>query len=73
MIRQFWLAARIRGVYEPLACALICGWVGWDDSLRNQTELAVFVALLACTCLTSAACLAWCAPDRRRAIIAHAQ
>ena len=66
---QFWLPARLRGVYEPLACALVCGFVGWDDTPSYPTEAIVFGSILATTFCFNLLFLIWGLlwPQTRRA------
>ena len=59
---DLWLLARLRGIYEPCAAAVVCMWVAWTvpgAALRHLTDAAVFGALLVLSFFTAAALLAW--------------
>ena len=67
---SFWLPARIRGTYEPLACLLVCAWLGWGDSVNHLMEAALFGSLLGCSFVWTGSCLLWglWRPESRRGI-----
>lgn len=58
---SLWLAGRVRGAWEPLACLTVCAWLAygsWDAAVAHQTEAIVLGSLLGLKLLGSLIALA---------------